>query len=62
MKGFLHTGCTIYQMFEISEAKMDALIRGEGERSWDWPYRFDKRRRIWPRPPKLAEVFFYDAP
>jgi hypothetical protein len=59
MKGFLHTGCTIYQMFEVTEAEMDALIAKGGD-DWDWPFRFDRRKRIWPRPPKLAEVFFYD--
>jgi hypothetical protein len=59
MKAFLHTGCTIFQMFEISEAEMDALI----ERGDDFlPFRFDRRKRVWPRPPARAELFFYDTP
>jgi hypothetical protein len=59
MKGFLQVGCTVFQMREISEAEMDALIAKGGD-WWDWPYRFDRRRRVWPQPPERAEVFFYD--
>jgi hypothetical protein len=59
MKGFLHAGTGIYQMFEISEAEMDALIAKGGD---SLPFRFDRRKRVWPRPPARAEVFFYDTP
>lgn len=60
MKGFLHAGCTIFMMIEVTEAEMDALIAGSGDHWWDWPYRFDRKKRVWPRPPAKSEVFFYE--
>jgi hypothetical protein len=46
-------------MVEITEAEMTKLIR-EGGDSQEWPLRFDRRKRVWPRPPARAEVFFYE--
>ena len=60
MKGFLHTGCTIFQMVEISEAEMDALIARAGRLVGLAAFWLYLRQRMWPRPPKRAEAFFYD--
>jgi hypothetical protein len=58
VKGFIHIGGNPYQMLEVTEAEMDKLM--ESGSRYDWPYRFDKRKRVWPRPPADTEVFFYD--
>jgi hypothetical protein len=58
MKAFIHIGLNPYQMLEVSEAEMDKLLK-TGDR-FDWPFRFDKRKRVWPTPPAKTEVFFYD--
>lgn len=60
MKGFLHLGFSIFEMLEVSEAEMDKLMESERGNIFDWPFRFDQRKCVWPTPPKKTEVFFYD--
>lgn len=57
MKGFVRLGLSTYQMLEISAPEMDALIASGGD-SWQWPLRFDDRRRVWPPPRDGWEVFY----
>jgi hypothetical protein len=59
VKAFLHLDFSIFEMLEVTEKQMDKLMESEG-RTWDWPFRFDRRKRIWPKPPERCEVFFYD--
>jgi hypothetical protein len=58
MNGFITLGTSTYQMVEVTEAEMDKLISNGGD-SQEWPLRYDRRRRVWPRPPAKSEVFFY---
>ena len=60
MKGFIHIGLSTYQMVEVSESEMDALIKeGDGQ---SWPFRFDHKKRIFPAPRDGWEPFFYESP
>lgn len=60
MKGFIYIGTSLYQMLEVTEAEMDRLMKRSGD-SQEWPLRFSPvTKRIWPKPPKGSEVFFYE--
>ena len=58
IKGFIQFGLNTYDMYEVTEAKMDKLMRDKGD-SWEWPYRCClKTRRVWPKLKPGMSVFF----
>jgi hypothetical protein len=60
MRGFIHLDFSIFQMLEVTEDEMDKLIAQGGDSQFDWPFRFDRRKRVWPKLPDRCMVFFYD--
>jgi hypothetical protein len=60
VRAFLHLDFSIFQMLVVTEVEMDKLIAQGGDGQFDWPFRFDCRKRVWPKPPDRCEVFFYD--